>query len=46
MSFIDEYCIVFDNEDENKFEFTNIHKEFKKIVDELLCELIAEFEIS
>lgn len=25
MSFLDEYCIVFDNEDENKLEFTKIH---------------------
>ena len=25
MSFIDEYCIVFDDEDENKLEFTKIH---------------------
>ena len=25
MSFIDEYCTVFDNEDENKLEFTKIH---------------------
>jgi len=25
MSFLDENCIVFDNEDENKLEFTPIH---------------------
>jgi len=25
MSFLDEYCIVFDNEEENKLEFTKIH---------------------
>ena len=25
MSFLDENCIVFDNEDENKLEYTNIH---------------------
>ena len=25
MSFIDEYCTVFDDEDENKLEFTKIH---------------------
>ena len=25
MSYIDEYCTVFDNEDENKLEFTKIH---------------------
>jgi hypothetical protein len=25
MSFLDEYCVVFDDEDENKLEFTKIH---------------------
>ena len=48
MSFIDEYCTVFDDEEENKLEFTKIHKvsftssnlicsqDFKKIVEDLL----------
>ena len=47
MSFIDEYCTVFDDEEENKLEFTKIHKvsftfsdsicfqDFKKIVEDL-----------
>lgn len=26
MSFLDEYCVVFDDEDENKLEFTKIHQ--------------------
>jgi L-rhamnose mutarotase len=25
MSFIDEYCIYFDNEEENRFEYTQYH---------------------
>lgn len=25
MQFLDENCIVFDNEDENKLEYTSIH---------------------
>ena len=25
MSFLDEFCIQFDNEEENKLEFTQIH---------------------
>jgi len=29
MSFLDEHCIIFDNEEENKLEYTPIHKEFK-----------------
>lgn len=46
MSFIDEYCIVFDDEDENKLEFTKIHNDFKKIVEDLLAELMAELGVS
>jgi hypothetical protein len=26
VSFIEEYCLVFDNEEENKLEYTTIHK--------------------
>lgn len=44
-SFIDEYCVAFDEEDENKFEFTAIHNNFKKLVDELLSDILAEVEI-
>lgn len=29
LSFIEEKCIVFDDEEENKLEYTIIHKEFK-----------------
>ena len=29
LSFIEEYCIVFDDEDENKFEYTTIHNVLK-----------------
>jgi hypothetical protein len=29
MGFIDEHCIIFDGEDENKLEFTGIHEAFK-----------------
>jgi hypothetical protein len=46
MSFLDEKCIVFDNEDENKLEFTPIHNEFKKLVESLLEELMVELGVS
>lgn len=46
VSFIEENCIIFDNEEENKLEFTSVHKEFIKIVDDLLCELMAETDIT
>lgn len=45
MSFLDEYCIIFDNEDENKLEYTPIHKEFKKMVEDLIGELLAELGV-
>lgn len=45
MSFLDEYCIIFDSEDENKLEYTPIHKEFKKIVEDLIGELLAELGV-
>jgi len=46
MSFIEENCIFFDNDEENKLEYTQLHSDFKKLVDELLCELMAELEIT
>ena len=61
MSFIDEYCTTFDDEDEHKLEFTKIHnvsfkfhsillpfcqQDFKKIVEELLEELMNELGVS
>lgn len=45
-SFINENCIVFDEEDENKLEYTNIHKNFKKIVEEMLTNMLNEIGIS
>ena len=29
MTFIDENCIIFDSDDENKFAYTDIHQQFK-----------------
>ena len=26
MSFMEENCLIFDEEDENKFEYTKVHK--------------------
>ena len=46
MSFIDEHCIVFDSEDENKLEYTQIHGNFKKLVEEMLGELMAELGVT
>ena len=58
MSFLDEHCIIFDTEDENKLEYTVIHsvyltayynplvQNFKKLVEELLGELMAELGVT
>ena len=36
MTFIDEHCIVFDSEEENKFSYSEIHAKFKVLIDNLL----------
>lgn len=46
MSFLDEHCLIFDNEDENKLEYTPIHGQFKKLVEDLIGELIAELGVT
>lgn len=32
MDFVDENCIVFDSEEENKFVYTDLHNQFKEHV--------------
>lgn len=46
MSFLDEKCIAFDGEEENKLEFTEIHNAFKKMVEELLEELMKDLGVT
>ncbi len=56
LEFIDEHCIVFDEEDENKLEYTAIHnvfitlylnyiQKFKLVVDKKLEKFVAELGI-
>ena len=45
-SFLDEYCIIFDTEDENKLEYTKIHNDFKNLVEELIGHLLAELGVT
>lgn len=33
---MDENCLVFDNEDENKFTYTDIHNKFKETIEVIL----------
>ena len=42
MSFIDEHCIVFDDDEENKLEYTTIHNNFKKMFEGLIDNLLKD----
>ncbi|KRX01960.1 hypothetical protein PPERSA_07605 [Pseudocohnilembus persalinus] len=44
--FIDEYCIVFDDEEENKFEYTDIHNKFKKQIEIMVDQLMQDIGIN
>ena len=46
--FIDDNCIAFagDIGDENSFEFTDLHKRFRKIVDLKLDEFLNEYGVT
>ena len=46
MEFIDQNCIVFDTEDENKFEYTTIHNEFCERVNALLEGFLTDMGIA
>jgi len=45
-SFINENCVIFDDEDENKLEYTDIHNKFKDLVEEMLTNMLSEIGIS
>lgn len=42
LSYIEEKWIVFDDEEENKLEYTVIHKEFKKLAEGLIEAMLWE----
>eukprot|EP00512_Aurantiochytrium_limacinum_P014030 CAMPEP_0171573848 /NCGR_PEP_ID=MMETSP0961-20121227/5001_1 /TAXON_ID=87120 /ORGANISM="Aurantiochytrium limacinum, Strain ATCCMYA-1381" /LENGTH=374 /DNA_ID=CAMNT_0012129041 /DNA_START=143 /DNA_END=1267 /DNA_ORIENTATION=- len=46
MTYIDETCAIFDNEEENKLSHTNSHMDFKELVERLLTEHLTEVGIS
>lgn len=46
MGIIDDNCIVFSNEEENRFEYTDIHNLFKLQVEQLLTQHLAELGVS
>ena len=36
ISFVEEKCSVFENTEENRLEYTEIHKQFKQLVEQKL----------
>ena len=46
MTFIDESCLLFDNEAENKIIYTEKHMEFRNLIDNLLTQHLAEIGVS
>lgn len=46
MDFIDENCEAFDNEEENKFEYSTIHREFKDMVETMIESNLGELGVS
>lgn len=46
LQFIDENCIIFDTEEENKFEYTEVHEKFKTLVDDLVSYFLEELGVS
>jgi hypothetical protein len=46
MTFIDEHCMYFDDEDENKLEHTTTHDQFRDLVEQLLVQQLAEIGIT
>eukprot|EP00418_Pyrodinium_bahamense_P065030 CAMPEP_0179088978 /NCGR_PEP_ID=MMETSP0796-20121207/40514_1 /TAXON_ID=73915 /ORGANISM="Pyrodinium bahamense, Strain pbaha01" /LENGTH=220 /DNA_ID=CAMNT_0020786517 /DNA_START=68 /DNA_END=727 /DNA_ORIENTATION=+ len=45
-NFIDENCLIFDDAEENKLEYTLVHKAFTQLVDELLAAHLAELAVT
>jgi hypothetical protein len=46
MNFIDEKCSIFENEDENKFIYTDIHAEFKDHIEDLISFNLGELGVT
>lgn len=44
--FVDENCTIFENQEENKLEYTLVHNSFKQLVEDLLTIHLAELSLS
>jgi hypothetical protein len=45
MGFIDAHCLVFDGEEENKLSYTDVHRQFKDLVEKLLTGFLSDLGI-
>nr|CAB3228132.1 coiled-coil domain-containing protein 104 [Phallusia mammillata] len=46
MNFVEENCASFENKEENKLEYTDIHNRYKALVETLLGEYLRELSIT
>eukprot|EP00439_Symbiodinium_sp_Y106_P024098 s1271_g2.t4 len=44
--FVDQNCLCFEDQEENKLEYTLVHNAFKQLVEDLLAAHLAELQIS
>lgn len=45
-TFVDNNCVIFDQEEEHKLEYTIVHMKFKELVETLLENFLSDIEIS
>jgi hypothetical protein len=46
MAFVNENCVVFDSEEENKSEYSIVHQKFQELVDCLLTAYLGQFGLT
>ena len=46
VDFIDQQCLVFDGEDENKLCYTDIHNQFRTLLDKLISSNLAQLGVT
>lgn len=46
ISFVEEHCVVFENTEENRLDYTEVHNKFKRLVESRLEAYIQDLGIS
>lgn len=44
--FVDQNCLIFEDQEENKLEYTLVHNSFKQLVEDLLAAHLVELDIT